>query len=109
MKKHTLFEKKGINRIIFSEEFPLRVIESYLPRGPTNESPHKHPQDIECYFVLAGEIILEVEGKKYPLKKGELSVVLQGENHRIVEVKKTTKIIVVRSRKGKIERIPPKV
>jgi len=108
MRKFNLFEKNCIEKVVFSEEFPIRVITSILKKGLTNDEVHEHPEDCECYFVLEGEIQLEINGKIILVDSNELCVVEKNEKHRIVQALKDSRLIIIRSRIGLIERIPKK-
>jgi mannose-6-phosphate isomerase-like protein (cupin superfamily) len=45
---------------------------------------HNHPQEDELFFILAGELLFEVEGQKpFTMKKGDLYIVQRGVNHRV--------------------------
>ena len=45
---------------------------------------HKHPDADEAFFMLRGEMVLEVEGKSYTLRSGDFAMVKAGEEHRTI-------------------------
>lgn len=55
---------------------------------------HKHLNADEAFFMLRGEMILEVEGKSYTLRSGDFAMVQAGEEHRTI-VSDTAELIVI--------------
>lgn len=64
---------------------PLEIGEGFLRSVPESEVRHMHPYH-EYYVVLEGEAVLEVEGKRVPLRAGSVVMVEPGEWHEVVAV-----------------------
>lgn len=61
----------------------LNVIEELMPPG-TFESPHRHVQARQFFFVLAGELTLAVERHDFLVHTGEGLEVAPGQTHRAI-------------------------
>ncbi|MCB9832837.1 MAG: cupin domain-containing protein [Planctomycetes bacterium] len=47
-------------------------------------APHRHDQSDELFYVLEGEIELEIEGERQHLGRGQMMVVPRGLAHRTI-------------------------
>lgn len=59
----------------------LSVIEERMPPG-TREQRHHHARSRQFFYVLAGELTMEVEGPDYRLHVGEGIEVAPGAGHQ---------------------------
>jgi mannose-6-phosphate isomerase-like protein (cupin superfamily) len=59
----------------------LSVIEEHMPPG-TSEVRHSHTRASQFFFVLAGELTLEVEHHEFALQKGEGLEIARGQRHQ---------------------------
>ncbi|MFC1790056.1 cupin domain-containing protein [Patescibacteria group bacterium] len=73
------------------------VIVHAKPETGSRGKLHYHTKDSEYFYVLHGELILEVEGKKIKVKKGECLETEPGEKHKVTSFEKNTEYIVVRT------------
>lgn len=55
---------------------------------------HRHLDADESFYVLQGEMILEIEGKSHTLRPGDFAVVRAGEEHRTI-VSGTAELLVI--------------
>ena len=60
----------------------LSVIEELMPAG-TQEVRHAHARARQFFFVLDGELTMEVEGQEFVLQTGEGLEVAPGEAHQV--------------------------
>jgi mannose-6-phosphate isomerase-like protein (cupin superfamily) len=59
----------------------LNIIEERMPAG-TAETPHSHLRARQFFFVLAGELVLKVQGHENLLRAGEGLEIAPGEVHQ---------------------------
>ena len=59
----------------------LSIIEEFMPPG-TTERRHYHNQAHQFFYVLEGELTLEVEGQNYILHSGEGLEISPGQKHQ---------------------------
>jgi len=43
---------------------------------------HSHPDTDDFFYVLEGEMVMDIEGRSVPLKAGDLFIVPKGQAHR---------------------------
>jgi mannose-6-phosphate isomerase-like protein (cupin superfamily) len=60
----------------------LSVIEELLPSG-ASEVRHYHQQAQQFFYILSGEVMMEVEGNNTLLRSGSGIRILPGARHRI--------------------------
>ena len=60
---------------------PLTVAEAYYPPGAKSPS-HTHAKTTEIYFVLTGELVARVHGRRYEVRRGQLLYIPPGLEHR---------------------------
>jgi mannose-6-phosphate isomerase-like protein (cupin superfamily) len=58
--------------------------------------PHAHQESDECYLVLSGSVILEVEGERVTLGPREFCCLSSGTYHQIVEVHSPIECLIIR-------------
>ena len=51
--------------------------------GPGGIDQHVH-DDHEAFIILQGKAIMEVNGKEYPLRTGDVVIIEPGEDHHLV-------------------------
>ena len=59
----------------------LSIIEELMPPG-TNEARHFHDTARQFFFVLEGELTLEVEGQEFSIRVGQGVEVSPGKKHQ---------------------------
>lgn len=68
--------------------------ESWIGDG---ESPHKHLESDECFIVLEGSMIIEVDGDQFTLSAGEFCCFPAGIYHNILEIHPPVEALMIRS------------
>lgn len=66
-----------------SNDLALSVIEERMPAG-TCEERHLHKVAIQVFYVLTGELVLEVDGGRAHLNAGDSLKVLPGAAHNVI-------------------------
>lgn len=61
----------------------------------TTAGLHKHEGNDEWFYVLEGKAEIVINKKKYPIKKGDVILTLDGSYHDIINVTKKLVIIAV--------------
>lgn len=61
------------------------------------ETPHKHLTSDECYIILKGSIIVDVEGDQLTISAGEYCCFPAGAYHNILEVHPPVESFIIRS------------
>jgi len=62
---------------------------------------HNHENEDELFYVIEGDLLLEIEGKdRFVIKEGDLFIVKKGINHRISS-KKECKIMLIENKTTK--------
>jgi mannose-6-phosphate isomerase-like protein (cupin superfamily) len=59
--------------------------------------PHMHQSSDECFIVLRGSLVVEVEGERYTVGPREFCCFPAGVYHRIVEVQPPLESVMLRS------------
>jgi mannose-6-phosphate isomerase-like protein (cupin superfamily) len=79
----------------FLRSADLSVIEERMPPG-TAEQRHLHEKAQQLFYVLSGELTLEIEGDFFTLSPGEAIQVLPGIPHRVFNNSSTdTRFLVI--------------
>lgn len=76
---------------------PLNIARAVSSKVLGREKTHLHEDDFEYYFFLKGEGILEINGEKHAYQAGDVFLVESGEKHKMLEIKKETDYITIRS------------
>jgi mannose-6-phosphate isomerase-like protein (cupin superfamily) len=61
------------------------------------ESPHKHLNSDECFIVLKGSMVVDVDGDQFTLNAGEFCCFPAGIYHKIHEVHPPIETLIIRS------------
>jgi uncharacterized cupin superfamily protein len=86
----------------------LSVIEERMPPG-TAEQRHWHVRARQFFYVLEGEALLELDGTRYPLRRGEGLHVPPGTAHQMQNVSTAdVRFLVVSAPKSHGDRAPAK-
>lgn len=64
---------------------------------PLKQEKHTHKKSIEINIVISGWIKVEINGKKYKIKKGEFYVIHPFNVTKDLEVGKNTEMIIVKA------------
>ena len=84
----------------------LSVIEERMPPG-TVEQRHRHVRARQFFYVLEGEAVLELEGTRYQLRRGEGLHVPPGTAHQMQNVSTAdVRFLVVSAPKSHGDRAP---
>ena len=65
--------------------------------GWSDSTPHYHTQSDECFIVLEGSLLLEVEGERYIIGPGEFCCFPSGVSHSIIEAHPPYRTLMVRA------------
>jgi mannose-6-phosphate isomerase-like protein (cupin superfamily) len=63
----------------------------------TDPAPHAHQESDECFIVLKGELVVEVEGRKYVIGPQEFCCFPKGVYHSIIEVHPPAETLMIRA------------
>jgi mannose-6-phosphate isomerase-like protein (cupin superfamily) len=74
----------------------LSIIEELMPSG-TSETPHFHRNASQFFFVLEGELTIEVENHTFVLRSGQGINVASGRIHQTFNRGKTSTRMIVTS------------
>lgn len=56
---------------------------------------HNHENEDECFYILEGELLMELENETpFTMKKGDLFVVKKGVNHRVSSKKECAIMLI---------------
>lgn len=61
------------------------------------ELPHKHLHSDECFIVLKGALVIEVDGEKYTIGPREFCCFPVGVYHSIVEIQPPVETLMIRA------------
>lgn len=61
------------------------------------ETPHYHTQSDECFIVLRGELVVEVEGERFTVRPREFCCFPRGVYHAILEVRPPAETLMIRA------------
>ncbi len=64
------------------------------------EKPHLHQNSDECFVVLDGSIVVEVEGERFTVGSQEFCCFPAGVYHAILEVNPPVKMLIIRAPSG---------
>lgn len=77
----------GIRKFLISQQ-PLRHLEVYSgefePGSSTGDEPYVHGDSQEILYVVAGEIVIELDGEPYALQRGDSIDYMSSLPHRLV-------------------------
>lgn len=72
----------------------LHVIEEFMPPGAA-EIRHHHTQAQQFFYILAGEVIMEIEGETTLIRAGSGIRVMPGKRHQVRNPSSTVARILV--------------
>lgn len=75
----------------------LQIWYNNTAEGWVDAMPHAHQHSDECFIVLRGSIIVEVEGKRLTVGPREFCCFPQGLYHRIIEVHPPVESLMIRA------------
>lgn len=61
------------------------------------EAPHLHTDSDECFIVLRGELVVDVEGERFVVGPREFCCFPRGVYHAIVEVRPPAETLMIRA------------
>jgi len=61
------------------------------------EEPHVHTQSDECFIVLQGELVVDVEGERFTVGPREFCCFARGVYHAIAEVRPPVETLMIRA------------
>ncbi len=62
-----------------------------------DEQPHAHQSSDECFIVLRGSLLVEVEGHRFTVSAGEFCCFPAGVYHQVVEVFPPVESLMIRA------------
>ncbi len=106
MKKYKIDLEQGMKALCSLPTSPLKMyrfkVSDMVGR---NDDWHFHPQGHEYYLVLNGHMILKLEHKVIEVKTGEMIQVEPGEKHEVIDIKKSSDILVIRQEFTKDDKV----
>lgn len=83
----------------------LSVIEEYMPPG-TREARHSHVRVRQFFYVLAGQLTLEIEQREFVLRAGDGIEIHPGQRHQALnQGSQETRFLVVSQPKSHGDRV----
>jgi len=61
------------------------------------ETPHKHLNSDECFIIIEGSIVVDVEGDHFTINAGEFCCFPAGIYHNILEIHPPVESLIIRS------------
>lgn len=61
------------------------------------ETPHKHTEGDECFIVLKGVLVVDVEGERFEVGPREFCCFPRGVFHAVVEVRSPVETLMIRA------------
>ena len=75
----------------------LQIWYNNTEKAWADRAPHYHTDSEECFIMLRGEIIVEVEGERYTVHAGEFCCFPIGVWHSVVEVFPPVESLMIRA------------
>ena len=75
----------------------LQVWYNNTQEGWTDELPHAHQESDECFIVLQGSIVVEVEGERFTIGPREFCCFPRGVYHQVIEVRTPVESLMLRA------------
>lgn len=75
----------------------LQIWYNHTERSWRDLAPHAHERSDECFIVLAGRLVVEVEGERHEIGPGEFCCFPAGVFHCIVEVYPPAETLMIRA------------
>jgi mannose-6-phosphate isomerase-like protein (cupin superfamily) len=80
--------------------FPSDRLQIYWRRGDdlsVDERPHAHLESDECFIVLTGSVVVEVEGREHVIGPREFCCFAPGVFHRIARLAQPVEALILRA------------
>ena len=61
------------------------------------ETPHKHLASDECFIILKGSLVVDVDGDQFTINAGEFCCFPAGIYHNILEIHPPVESLIIRS------------
>ena len=81
-------QARGLARYLLDADLggePLHLHVSEIGPGAQSHPPHTHP-GVEAFYVLEGEVTLEIDGERYTLRANEAAVIDPTKLHGLVNM-----------------------
>lgn len=75
----------------------LQIWYNNTPHEWRDAQPHKHLESDECFIVLRGSLIVEVEGERFCIGPREFCCFPKGVMHSVVEVHAPVESLMIRA------------
>jgi mannose-6-phosphate isomerase-like protein (cupin superfamily) len=75
----------------------LQIWYNHTERAWRDPAPHVHERSDECFIVLAGRLVVEVEGERHEIGPSEFCCFPAGVFHWIVEVYPPAETLMIRA------------
>lgn len=75
----------------------LQIWFNHTDTGWADPAPHAHQESDECFVVLAGSIVVEVDGQRVTVGPREFCCFAAGQYHAIVEVHPPVEALMIRA------------
>ena len=75
----------------------LQIWYNNTEEGWTDALPHAHQESDECFIVLQGSIVVEVEGERFTIGPREFCCFPRGMYHQVVEVHPPVESLMLRA------------
>lgn len=82
-----------MRKLTIPKDFENMDIAHVIISNETKE--HYHKKLTECYYVLKGSIVMEIDGKTEKLEKGSLIMIYPNTNHKARKISKENAEILV--------------
>jgi mannose-6-phosphate isomerase-like protein (cupin superfamily) len=87
------FDKAIMNRSLYSDS----LVSSFVIAIKDEVKPHKHIGHTEQVFVLSGEGMMNMSGKTFEVKEGDMIVIPKGMVHSLKVTKSPMRVISVQA------------
>jgi mannose-6-phosphate isomerase-like protein (cupin superfamily) len=75
----------------------LQIWYNHTDKNWADEMSHAHTQSDECFIVLQGELVVEVEGERFTVGPREFCCFPRGQYHAIIEVHPPVETLMIRA------------
>jgi mannose-6-phosphate isomerase-like protein (cupin superfamily) len=75
----------------------LQIWYNNTTEGWSDPAPHKHMESDECFIVLQGHLIVEVEGERYTIGPREFCCFPRGVYHSVLEISPPLESLMIRA------------
>nr|BBH87691.1 hypothetical protein KTC_24420 [Thermosporothrix sp. COM3] len=78
----------------------LQIWYNHTNKAWADARPHAHQESDECFIVLQGSIVVEVEGERFTIGPREFCCFPRGLYHRVIEVRPPVETLMLRAPAG---------